>query len=219
MLRISQIFISWGRFHAQTRWNLSAYLLRRGGQLLWNFNLHTVTNKMKLIYACSKTTPSKSKLTVPNKELCPLLLGSQKEEYLRNIINIPEENISLHSYSMVPIFWWSRNPEKLNVYVVNRAKNIKQINFTLLHIPGNETPADYTTKITSVNKYLNTEFKQNGPKLLRTYTNELNAKPCPLSNLKKWTRVYSQRYANRETFSHCTKNVLSSRWIIIDSWA
>ena len=73
-------------------------------------------------------------------------------------MNIKPYNVFIHSDSMVAIFWCLQNPEKLNVYVVNRVKKRKQIDFTLLYIPGNEPPADYTTKITSINKYLNTQF-------------------------------------------------------------
>ena len=64
----------------------------------------------KLIYACSRTAPSKSKLTIPKKELCSLLLGSQKGEYLRNIISIEPDNVFLHSDSMVAIFRCLKNP-------------------------------------------------------------------------------------------------------------
>ena len=71
----------------------------------------------KLIYACSRTASSKSKLTIPKKELCSLLLGSQKGEYLRNIISIEQDNVFLHSDSMVAIFWCLQNPDKLKVYV------------------------------------------------------------------------------------------------------
>ena len=38
------------------------------------------------------------------------------------------------------------------IALANRAKKIKQINFTLLYIPGNENPAGYTKKIISINK-------------------------------------------------------------------
>ena len=58
----------------------------------------------KLIYACSRTAPSKSKLTIPKKELCSLLLGSEKGEYLRQMISIERDNVYLHSDRMVAIF-------------------------------------------------------------------------------------------------------------------
>ena len=90
----------------------------------------------------------------------------------------------LHSDSMVAIFWCLQNPEKLKVYVANRVKMIKQIDYTLLYVPGNENPADYTTKITSINKYLNTEFWRTGPEFLRTNTDELITKYC-LEHLKE----------------------------------
>ena len=57
----------------------------------------------------------------------------------------------------------------LQVCVSNRAKKIKTIDFSLLYVPANENPADYTTKTTSIDKYISTEFWQNGPNLLRTY--------------------------------------------------
>ena len=90
----------------------------------------------------------------------------------------------LHSDSMVAIFWCLQNPEKLKVYVANRVKKIKQIDFTLLYVPGTENPADYITKITSINQYLNTEFWQTGPVLLRTNNDELITKYC-IEHLKE----------------------------------
>ena len=79
---------------------------------------------------------------------------------------------------MVAIFWCLQNPDKLKVYVSNRVKKIKQINFTILYVPGHENPADYTTKPTPIIEYLNTEFQQNGPHLLKTNTDELISKYC-----------------------------------------
>ena len=76
------------------------------------------------------------------------------------------------------LFWSLQNPDKLKVYVSNRVKKIKQINFTILYVPGYENPADYTTKTTPINRYLNTEFWQNGPQLLKTNTDELISKYC-----------------------------------------
>ena len=107
-----------------------------------------VTNEYycKLIYACSRIATSKSKPTIPKKELCSLLLGSLKRDYLRNIISIEPDNVLLHSDSMVAIFWCLQNPDKLKVYVSNRVKKIKQINFTILYVPGHKNPADFTTK-------------------------------------------------------------------------
>ena len=132
----------------------------------------------KLICACSRTAPSKSKLTIPKKELFSLLLGSQKGEYLRNMISIESDNVFLYSDSMGAIFWCLQNPDKLKVYVSNRVRKIKQINFTILYVPGYENPADYTTNTTQINEYSNTEFWQNYPNLLSTYTDGLISKYC-----------------------------------------
>ena len=132
----------------------------------------------KLIYACSRTAPSKNRLTIPKKELCSILLGNQKGEYLRNIINISADNTFVHSDSMVALFWCMQNPEKLKIYVSNRVKKIKEINFTLLYVPGIDNPADYTTKITPWHKYLNTSFWQTGPELLREDTESILSKYC-----------------------------------------
>ena len=79
---------------------------------------------------------------------------------------------------MGAIFWCLQNPDELKVYVSNRVNMIKQINFTILYVPGYENPADYTTKTTPINEYLNTEFWQNGPHLLRTNTDDLISEYC-----------------------------------------
>ena len=94
------------------------------------------------------------------------------------MINIEQDNVFLHSDSMVAMFWCLQKPDKLKVYVSNRVKKIQQINFTILYVPGQENPADYTTKSTPINKYLNTEFWQNGPHLLKSNTDELISKYC-----------------------------------------
>ena len=57
-------------------------------------------------------------------------------------------------------------------------KKIKQINFNNIFVPGHQNPADYSTKLTPINKYLNTDFLQNGPNLLRTNTDDLKSKHC-----------------------------------------
>ena len=79
---------------------------------------------------------------------------------------------------MVAIFWCLRNPDKLKVHVSNRVRKIKKINFTILYVPGYENPEDHTSKTTPINKYLNTEFWQNGPHLLMTDTDDLISKYC-----------------------------------------
>lgn len=85
--------------------------------------------------------------------MCSLLPGYQKGKYLRNIVSIEPDNVFLHSDSMVAIFWCFYNADKLKVYVSNRVKKIKKINFTILYVPGNENIADHTTKTTPVNKF------------------------------------------------------------------
>ena len=55
---------------------------------------------------------------------------------------------------------------------------MKQISFSILYVPGYENPEVYKTKTTPIDKYLNLEFWQNGPHLLRTNTDDLISKYC-----------------------------------------
>ena len=62
-------------------------------------NKGTNEYRTKLIYTCSRTTPSKSKLTILKKELCSLFVESQKGEYLWMIISIGPYHI--HSWPSI----------------------------------------------------------------------------------------------------------------------
>ena len=122
--------------------------------------------KSHLIFSSSKMAPSKNKLSIPKKELNAILLGCIKGDYLIKILNIPRKNIILHTDSAVCFHWIQTNYEKLKVYVSNRVQKIQKYDFKIIYVPGEMNPADFVTKKTNIEKYLNNPFWQHGPEFL-----------------------------------------------------
>ena len=119
--------------------------------------------------------PNKNKLSIPKKELSAILLGCNKANYLAKILNLPKENIIIHSDSLLSIIWIKQNPDKLKVYVSNRVRKIQAYNNILLHVSGIMNPADYVTKISATSKYVNNPIWQNGPSFLKEGNDKLMA--------------------------------------------
>ena len=53
----------------------------------------------------------------------------------------------------------------------------------MIYVPGELNPSDFVTKKTSVEKYLNNFFWQNGPKFLKENTEEILSKYQVFPNL------------------------------------
>ena len=129
-----------------------------------------------LVYSASKVAPTKNKLSIPKKELNAIVLGCIKGEYLMNILKIKKERVILHTDSLVCMHWIRNNPAKLKIYVSNRVQKIQNSNFMIIYVPSELNPADFVTKKTSVEKYLNNNFWQNGPSFLKENIEEILSK-------------------------------------------
>ena len=186
-----------------------------------------------LIYSASKVAPSKNKLSIPKKELNAILLGCIKGEYLMNILKIKKENVILHTDSLVCMHWIRNNPDKLKVYVSNRVLKIQNSRFRIIYVPGELNPSDFVTKKTSVEKYLNNSFWQNGPKFLKENTEEILSKyqvfpNIPFDHLQEADKEFRPKiqvnnnvvksgrpdYSNPDTLSNSDSHLIKliSRW-------
>ena len=103
-----------------------------------------------------------------------------KAEYLRNILKISEKNVYIHCDSLVSLYWVKHDPDKLKIYVSNRVRKIRELatiydinnkkthstHFQIVYVPGLINPADYVSKVTAPEKYVNNENWTMGPKFL-----------------------------------------------------
>ena len=154
----------------ETAFGIAAYIrYYLGDSTDSTYNTHKWMSK--LIYSSSKVAPAKNKLSIPKKELNAIVLGSKKAKYLENIIQLPHDNVFLHTDSLVALAWIKQDHRKLRVYVSNRVKVIQDHEINLVFCPGEQNPADYVTKKTKPEKYVNTSFWQHGPKFLQEDTN------------------------------------------------
>ena len=76
--------------------------------------------KMKRIYAASKVVSPKSKLSVPRREVCSLVMGTKIGKELSAELEIDPKRVFLHSDSLIAMFWLEKAPGQLNTYVSNR---------------------------------------------------------------------------------------------------
>ena len=86
----------------------------------------------------------------------------------------------IHCDSLVSLYWVKHDPDKLKIYVSNRVRKIRELatiydinnkkthctHFQILYVPGLVNPADYVSKVTPPEKYVNNENWTMGPKFL-----------------------------------------------------
>ena len=128
--------------------------------LRWN---HGSEYKMKRIYAASKVVPPKSKLSVPRREVCSLVMGTKIGKELSAELEINPKRVYLHSDSLIAMFWLEKEPGQLNTYVANRIREIQEGNFKVYHTSSNTNPADFLTKVKPASTYLDNPLWEMGP--------------------------------------------------------
>ena len=121
----------------------------------------------KLIFASSRVAPMRQPLSVPRKELNSLVLGCRKVKELAKELSILPENLTLHSDSIVCMYWAMKSSSKLSACVWNRCKILKEAGIEILRTASDTNPADPTSKIKSVSAYINNPFWEEGPGYLK----------------------------------------------------
>ena len=64
---------------------------------------------MKRIYAAFKVVSPKSKLSVPRREVCSLVMGTKIGKELSAELEIDPKRVFLHSDSLIAMFWIEKN--------------------------------------------------------------------------------------------------------------
>ena len=101
---------------------------------------------MRRIYASSRVVSPTSKLSVPRREVCSLVMGAKIGKELSAELGIDEDRVFLHSDSLIAMFWLEKAPGQLTTYVSNRIKKVQEAGFKVYHTSSNTNPADFTNK-------------------------------------------------------------------------
>ena len=78
------------------------------------------------------------------------------------------------------LYWVKHDPDKLKIYVSNRVRKIRELatiydinnkkthstHFQIVYVPSLINPADYVSKVTAPEKYVNNENWTMGPNFL-----------------------------------------------------
>ena len=91
---------------------------------------------------------------------------------LEKALTIPHENIFLHTDSIVCLYWISKEPDQLTVYVKNRVVCVKEANFDhqIYYTPSEENPADLVSKVKPISAFMGNQLWEFGPNYM-TSTN------------------------------------------------
>ena len=142
------------------------------GDLCWGaaiyirfYNPKTGNFEVHLIYSCSRVAPTKSKLSIPRKELNAIVLGCEKLLYISKFLKIDVSHTYAHSDSLVSLHWIKKDMNKLSVYISNRVQKIQNSGVRIFFVPGVLNPGDLVSKPKPSRDYVNNSFWLHGPKL------------------------------------------------------
>ena len=124
-----------------------------------------------LIYSATRVAPTKTKLSIPKKELNGILLVCEKLIYIAEALGIKIENTFAHTDSLVSLHWVNKDKNTLRLYVSNRVNKIQQTNIKILFTPGTQNPADLCSKPKPGRDYINNPFWTTGPSYLQQNDN------------------------------------------------
>ena len=106
------------------------------------FNAILNTYQSHLIYSATRVAPTKSKLSIPRKELNGVVLVCEKLLYIAEALGLSTNQLFAHTDSLVSLHWINKNKNNLKTYVSNRVAKTQQSKIQVLFTPGNQNPAD-----------------------------------------------------------------------------
>ncbi|XP_076049517.1 uncharacterized protein LOC143030244 [Oratosquilla oratoria] len=130
---------------SQRGFGVAAYTVSREGHVSFLTGRSRVTPK--------NMTKLDEDLTISRLELTAILFGSHLARYLTNLRPSRYHAIFVWSDAKSALFW-VRSQNSTSTYVLNRAKEVKQLvqdhNLQLMHINSKDNPADLASKGTNV---------------------------------------------------------------------
>ena len=84
-----------------------------------------------LIYSATRVGPTKSKLSIPKKELNAILLACEKLIYIAEALGINKDHIYAHTDSLVSLHWVNKDKNALKLYVSNRVNKIQKTHINI----------------------------------------------------------------------------------------
>ena len=81
---------------------------------------------------------------------------------IANMLDIPKENVFLHTDSYICLYWIKKNAGELTVYVSNRAKVIQEAQVEVFYCEINHNPTENISKVKPISSYLKNPVCENG---------------------------------------------------------
>ena len=124
-----------------------------------------------LIFAKSRLRPKDKRLTIPRLELIGLLIGMRASKFVKEELRITDAATFIWTDSEI-VLNWLKNPEK-SIFVRNQVKKIWTLANESVgpvkfgHVKGTENPADFGTRVTSLEDLQDSKLWWDGPTWLK----------------------------------------------------
>ena len=135
------------------------------------YTINDACPRSDLLMSKARVAPCKEgRLTIPKLELIVSLIGAKLIHYLTNLFK--SKTIYLWSDSKVAISWITSGRDIKEVYIANRAAEVKtlitQHQVKVMYVPTKDNPADYLSR-GCTSKQLNSSSWLHGPSWLLTH--------------------------------------------------
>ena len=120
-----------------------------------------------LIFSRTRVAPTKQNLSVPRKELNSIVLGVKHLLEIASELAIDVSKLTIHSDSLICLYWLKKSSKDLGVYVWNRVKYIQESEIEILWTASETNVADLVTKDVKPAAHVNSSYWANGPTYLK----------------------------------------------------
>ena len=141
------------------------------------------SGEVSLVMAKSRLAPLK-RVTLPRLELLGSLLAARLAVLVRQALRLPEETVTrCWTDSMIALGWIRGEPLRWKQFVANRVTEIQSLTTPSdwSHCPGEENPADLTTRGLSAKELVSSRLWVSGPSWLAAPQGRPGAGEAPVS--------------------------------------
>ncbi|KAH3693016.1 hypothetical protein DPMN_193353 [Dreissena polymorpha] len=159
---------------------------------------HSEENSVSVKFICSKSRVAPlSSVSIPRLELTAAVLGLRIALTVLKTLDLPETAVTYWTDSANVIYWIRNESRQFKPFVSNRIGEIHENSSPKQwrHVPGNDNPADLTSRGTTAEKLVTSQLWKNGPEFLQEAEDKW-PKNLPTDEVKDTEHKKEQKKSN-----------------------